>query len=134
MRYPAKQVYQLLALLGLRKSEVANAAWSEFHPELRRLLQEESKHPVSWQTVDPRCKTWIIPAKRMKGKNSKARDHAVPLSVTALRVLETLPMFDDDYLFSVRRGRPAVNYQSSKRRVDRLMTDELRDVARRRGD
>jgi hypothetical protein len=58
----------------------------------------------------------------------------VPLSVTALRVLETLPMFDDDYLFSVRRGRSAVNYQSSKRQVDRLMTDELRDMARRRGD
>ena len=42
MSYPAKQAYQLLMLLGLRRSEVTKAEWSEFHPELRRLLTEQA--------------------------------------------------------------------------------------------
>jgi integrase len=132
MSYPAQQVYQLLALLGLRKSEVAKAQWSEFHPELRRLLQQ-GEHPISWQTIKPRWKIWVIPARRMKGKNGKARDHAVPLSEAALQVLETLPLVDDIYLFSARRGRPMVAYHKSKIQLDALTTKELRDMARHRG-
>jgi integrase len=130
MGYPAKQIYQLLMLLGLRKSEVANAAWSEFHPQLRRLLENKPQQPIAWQSIDPRWKVWVIPAPRMKGKNDKARDHAVPLSEAALRVLESLPLVNDKYLFSARCGRPMVSFRKAKERLDALMAAELPDGLR----
>jgi integrase len=125
MSYPAKQAYQLLMLLGLRRSEVTKAEWSEFHPELRRLLQNKPQEPIAWRNIEPRWKVWLVPAKRMKGKNGKTYDHAVPLSEWALRVLEGLPLVDDRYLFSVRPGRPVAAFHKAKKQLDALMAQEL---------
>ena len=57
--------------------------------------------------VDFAGATWVIPAERMKAR----REHRVPLSSTAMRVLKGLPVVEGNpYLFpGVRRGRPLSN-------------------------
>ncbi|MGC1562776.1 MAG: integrase arm-type DNA-binding domain-containing protein, partial [Bradyrhizobium sp.] len=59
MRYPYGPIYQVLMLTALRLSEVSDASLTEFNL---------------------RAKLWVIPAGRMKGKNTgkkQARAHAV---------------------------------------------------------
>ena len=68
MGYPYGPLFQMLALTGQRKSEVAEARWSEF---------------------DLDKKLWEIPAERMKADAG----HAVPLSDEAMKVLQSLPRF-----------------------------------------
>ncbi len=76
--YPYGPVYQLLVLTGLRLREVADAQWSEIHNDV-----------------------WTIPAGRMKGKNSKAQSHVVPLTPDMLAIIESLPRFTQGpYIFS----------------------------------
>ena len=60
-----------------------------------------------WQEIDLKTAVWTIPAKRMKGR----REHRVPLSDAALRVLNALPRVDDNsYIFpGFRQGRPLSN-------------------------
>jgi integrase len=138
MPYPAREVYQLLALLGLRRNEVANAHWTEFHRELRAKLHDRKagEEPIDWSQIDARWKLWTIPAERMKGTNEDARPHAVPLSKAALQILESAPMFEGGkYLFSVSYGRtPARLSDGIKKRLDGYMLEELRELARRRGE
>ena len=56
-----------------------------------------------WDEFDRNNGLWIIPAERMK----KEREHRVPLSATALAVLETAPRFDgNDLMFPAPRGGP----------------------------
>jgi integrase len=113
--YPVGLVYELLMLTGLRLNEVADANWSE---------------------IDAAGKLWIIPKERMKGKNGKARAHAVPLTEDMLAVLSKLPRFDrGDFLFSTTFGASPVWMSSKvKARVDARMLRTLRALARRRGD
>jgi integrase len=115
MPYPYGSVYQILILTGLRLNEAADAAWSEF--DLRKGL-------------------WTIPAARMKGKNSKARPHAVPLTDELLAILQKLPRFNrGDHLFSTTFGaRPVWMTDKVKERVDRRMLRTLRALARQCGD
>jgi integrase len=113
--YPVGPVYQLLMLTALRLNEVADAHWSEF---------------------DLADKLWIIPNERMKGKNGKARAHAVPLTGGMLTVLDKLPRFDrGDFLFSTTAGASPVWVGSKvKARIDARMLRTLRALARQRGD
>jgi integrase len=105
--YPVGPVYKMLMLTGLRLNEVADARWSEF---------------------DIAKKEWTIPAARMKGKNSKARAHVVPLTDDMLTILDTLPRFKTgDCLFSTTFGeKPAWVSSKIKNRIDASMLDELR--------
>ena len=41
--YPAGPIYRLLLLTGCRLNEIADAKWSELHPELRRVLREAAR-------------------------------------------------------------------------------------------
>ena len=62
MPYPAGPAYQMLCLTAVRLNEAVDGSWSEFNM---------------------REKVWVIPAERMKGKDSgkkQARPHAVPLT------------------------------------------------------
>jgi integrase len=97
MAYPFGPIYRLLLLSGLRLNEVADAVWSEF---------------------DVGKGIWTIPASRMKGKNSKARPHTVPLTADILAVLSDLPRFNGgEYLFSTTNGeRPAWVAEQSVRK------------------
>ena len=114
MPYPYGPVYQLLLLSGLRRNEVARARWSEF---------------------DKREGRWIIPGARMKAKNSRARDHAVPLGATILEVIEGLPMFGGDYVFSNDGGKkPIWIGDKIKKDLDRRMLLTLRALAKAEGE
>ena len=118
MPYPYGPIYRVLMLTALRISEVADASLPEF---------------------DFSNKLWVIPAERMKGKNSgkkQARSHAVPLTADLLLVLEALPRFKaGNYLFSAKGGTsPVWMGTKPKERLDRRIRRTLRALARRRGE
>jgi integrase len=105
--YPYGPLFRVLALTGQRKSEVAEARWSEF--DLGRKL-------------------WGIPAERMKAD----APHVVPLSNEVIEILKTLPRFErGDYLFSTTSGSSPVNsFGKGKARLDKAMAAALgREVA-----
>jgi integrase len=115
MAYPFAQIYRLLLLTGLRLNEVADATWSE---------------------INLRDGIWIVPAARMKGKDGRAVDHAIPITADIAGVLETLPRFKTgEYLFSVTFGKTPVWVSDKvKKRLDARMLRTLKAMARRRGE
>lgn len=104
--YPYGPLFRLLLLSGQRKSEVAEARWSEF---------------------DLAKKLWTIPADRMKADAA----HVVPLSDDAVTVLQSLPRFQNgDYLFSTTFGKKPVNgFSKAKGAFDKEMLAALRESA-----
>jgi integrase len=93
-------VYKMLILSGLRLNEVAQATRSEI--------------------VGLR---WTIPASRMKGKNSKARPHLVPLTDQMVKILDGLPEFTGPYLFSTTSGRRPISMSGKvKAQLDAKLT------------
>jgi integrase len=115
MGYPFGPAYRILMLTALRLNEVADASWSEF---------------------DLANRLWVIPASRMKAKESKARPHAVPITDDISALLKKLPRFKKgDHLFSANFGVTPVWIASVvKRRVDARMLRTLMAMARKRGD
>jgi integrase len=113
--YPYGPAYQTLILTALRLNEAADASRREF---------------------DFSKRVWIIPSERMKGKNSKARPHVVPLTDDMFAIVEKLPRFNSgDYLFSTTFGAsPCWMTDKVKKRIDRRMLRTLRALARKRGD
>jgi hypothetical protein len=113
--YPYGPAYKQLILTALRLNEVADASRTEF---------------------DFTNRLWTIPADRMKGKNSKARPHVVPLTDDILAIIESLPRFKTgEYLFSTTFGAsPVWMSDKVKKRIDVRMLRTLRSLARRRGD
>ena len=101
--YPYGPLFRLLILTGQRKSEVAEARWSEF---------------------DLAKKLWVIPANRMKADAA----HVVPLSDDVIAVLQSLPRFQSgDYLFSTTFGKSPVNgFSKAKTRFDARTLEVLR--------
>lgn len=132
--YPYGFIFRLLAVTGQRKSEVAEARWREFHPELVRLLRSRKAQSLSidWGKVENELKVWTIPAERFKSDAT----HTVPLSDDALAILEALPIFDGgDYLFSTTGGRkPVGNFGKAKERLDATILEILRGKAAEHGD
>jgi integrase len=102
--YPYGPVFKLLMLTGQRKSEVAEAHWSEFN--LAKQI-------------------WTIPVERMK----TGAAHVVPLSDDAMAILKPLPRFDGgNYLFSVQFGkRPVAAFSAAKSQFDAEMLKALRE-------
>ncbi len=100
--YPYGPLFQMLALTGQRKSEVAEARWSE---------------------IDLDRKLWTIPAERMKADAA----HVVPLTHDVMQILKSLPRFKSgDYLFSTGFGRKPVNgFSKGKVRLDAAMAAVL---------
>lgn len=103
--YPFGPLHQLLMLTGCRLGEVAGGRWRE---------------------IDLSKGVWTIPPERFKSDVS----HLVPLSSTAVTIIEALPKFaKGDYLFSTRWGaKPVAGFNRPKGRLDRLMTVELGTV------
>jgi len=97
--YPEGPYVRLLLLLGQRRTELAEARWSE---------------------VDFPRAAWVIGAARMKGGDT----HAVPLPAPALEILRTLPRLDgSDIVFATSRGvRPINDFAAIKARLDRRIT------------
>jgi integrase len=100
--YPYGQLFRMLALTGQRRSEVAEARWSE---------------------IDLDKKLWIIPAERMKADAA----HIVPLTDDVLAVLKSLPRFSKgDCVFSMRSGKKPVNsFSKAKRKLDAIIAKAL---------
>jgi integrase len=118
MPYPVGPAYQMLCLTALRLNEAVDASWGEFNM---------------------REKVWVIPAERMKGKDSgkkQARAHAVPLTAKLTDLLEKLPRFKNGkYLFSTTAGRsPTWIGTKIKDRLDGRVLLTLRALAKYRGD
>jgi integrase len=103
MKYPYGPLFRMLALTGQRKSEVAEAQWSEF--DLMRKL-------------------WTVPAERMKAD----APHIVPLTDSVIAILESLPQFNrGDHLFSTDFGQKPVNgFSKAKVILDKAIIAELR--------
>jgi integrase len=102
---------QMLMLSALRRSEVAQATWSE---------------------IDLAAQRWIIPASRMKG----GAVHIVPLTPKMMAIIKALPRFSGgEFLFTSKDGSSAVTgFSLMKTKLDRLMLEELRKIAKDRGN
>ena len=100
--YPYGPLFRMLALTGQRKSEVAEARWSE---------------------IDLAKKTWTIPAQRMKADATQV----VPLSDDVVAILESLPRFNHgEFLFSTNFGvKPVNGFSKGKARLDQAIAAEL---------
>jgi integrase len=103
--YPFGPLVRLLALTGQRKSEVAEARWSE---------------------IDLDRRLWSIPATRMKAGGA----HIVPLTAEAITVLESLPRYTKgEHLFSTTFGATPINgFSKQKARLDKAMKIKLRTL------
>lgn len=106
MGYPLGDFYRMLLLTGLRRSEVAEAAWSEF---------------------DLKAKMWTVPKERMK----KESDHHVPLSPLAVSLMSSLYTHDQgDFVFTTTNGEKAINgFAKAKRALDAEMLASLKRMA-----
>lgn len=105
--YPYGPLFRMLVLTGQRKSEVAEARWSE---------------------IDLTKKLWTIPAERMKADAT----HLVPLSDNVVALLQSLPRFKKgDHVFSTTFGvKPVNGFSKAKDRLDRRMLRGARALTR----
>jgi integrase len=103
IKYPYGPLFRMLALTGQRRSEAAEAQWSEF--DLKRKL-------------------WTIPAERMKAE----APHVVPLTDSVITILESLPRFNKgEHLFSTDFGvKPVNGFSKAKVILDKAILTELR--------
>lgn len=136
LRYPHRQVYELLVLTALRLNAVAQASWTEFPPAVvRALRRRRSGEGIDWSHVSNEPLAWVIPAARMKGEEGEAQDFLVPLTPQILKILEGLPLFGGDFVFSTTHGRRPVSVGSKvKETIDRRMLRTLKALARMHGD
>jgi integrase len=101
LAYPYGPLAQLLLLTGARETELGRASWSEISADRMALT---------------------VPSARFK----MDAVHTIPLSGQARAILESLPTFSGDYIFTTTGGAKAVNgYGKIKRRLDTLMAEEL---------
>lgn len=92
LSYPFGPLYQLLLLTGTRKSDWGESSWTE--------LQGDSL---------------VIPRSRFKSR----RDHVVPLSSEAKRIIASLPRWSGPHLFSSDGGKtPVSGWSRAKSRLD----------------
>jgi integrase len=135
--YPQGPMFKLLALTGCRLAGVSDARWQEFSPVVRDAIRRRGDDPVDWAQFSSDDLWWTIPSERVKGRNGRARPFMVPLTIDALRLLESLPVFvsGGDHLFSRNGGEtPAVVSTEIKDDLDAKMADALRQLAQQRGD
>jgi integrase len=94
---------QLLILTGCRRDEVRDAQWAEF---------------------DLPGRLWAIPAARIKN----GREHRLPLSDSALRVLDDVPRIHGraGLLFTTTGKTPISGLSKAKRRLHEAMSAELK--------
>jgi integrase len=107
MGAPFGPFVQLLILLGQRLREVAEMKWEE---------------------VELDAGEWIIPGARTKNK----RDHMVPLSPQALKVLLGLqpePCLRKGYVFTTTGRSPIAGFSKGKKRLDDLVFGRVKRAA-----
>lgn len=109
LSYPHGPAYRILLRTGLRLTEVTEAVWSE---------------------IDLSKREWLIPAKRMKGREGMAKPHLVPLTEEMVEIFATMPRFaGGDFVFTTTAGRRPVQLPKVKKALDALMLAELQAMA-----
>ena len=100
--YPFSPFYQVLILTAQRRGEVAR---------------------MRWQDLDLEAGLWTMKSDRTKS----GRIHDVPLSGPVLAILENMPRFEGDFVFSTTGGQKPINgFSKAKVRLSAVM------MARRR--
>src|SRR5262249_52095073 len=90
---PFEAALKVLALVGGRRNEVSRMTWSELDEE-RRL--------------------WVLPKERSKN----GREHAIPLSTQAWKIIHGMPRFAGcPYVFSADGRTPITGWAKAKRRI-----------------
>ena len=105
---PHRQFFRLLMLTGLRLSEVREATWDEF---------------------DLKAQIWTIPASRMKGRQTTAIEHCIPLTPHMFAVLKELVRGPrGPFVFSVSGGAsPIAKNMKRKHLLDEAMAEDMGD-------
>jgi integrase len=107
---PFGPIVKLLLLTGARRDEVAGMRWSEVNLEAR---------------------TWTIASERSKND----RTHVIPLSDTAMVILESLPRIGRvDFVFSTTGHTAVSGFSRMKATIDGLISERLSEEAEARGD
>jgi integrase len=97
MGYPFGPLFRMLLLTGQRRDEVGGARWCEF---------------------DLEAKVWTVPAERFKSDST----HLVQLTDDAVSLLEALPRFKGDHLFTTTAGaKPVSGFSKAKQVLDKGM-------------
>lgn len=98
--YPFGPMFELLLVTGQRRGEVANMKWADLD------LEDE---------------VWNLPSDATKA----GRQHSVPLSPLATRIIKELPSFrKGDYVFTTTFGeKPVSGYSRAKQRVERIANE-----------
>jgi integrase len=99
--YPAMPWQEVgVFMVELRKREGIGARALEF--SILTAARSGEVRGATWGEIDLQARVWTIPAERMKAK----KQHRVPLSESALRLLKALPRFEGSpYAFSSPRGK-----------------------------
>lgn len=89
-------------MVDLRQVEGLSARALEF--TILTAARSGEVRGATWDEIDLQRKVWIIPAERMKA----GKEHRVPLSDAAIKLLEALPRFEGTNLVfpSPRSGKP----------------------------
>lgn len=103
--HPYGTMVQLILIMGQRRDEVRQGVRAE---------------------VDRPNRLWKIPGARTKN----GREHHVPLSDTAMRILDALPKVKSKqgWLFTLGGAVPVSNLARRKRRLDKAVRVELRKI------
>ena len=92
---------QLLQLLGVRRTELAQAIWDEINFDKA---------------------LWVIPAERMKSDEG----FAVPLSPRAVEILRSLPRFEgSSYVFTICGNRPLDDFGRVKEQINKQISGPI---------
>jgi integrase len=102
LEYPIRAIFELLALTGLRRNEIAGARWTEF--------------------ADLNKAEWTIAPERMKNNAT----HVVPLTPEMLSIINALPRTGKFLFLNNKGNRPFTSFTAAKARIDSLMLAELR--------
>jgi integrase len=108
--WPFGQIGKLLLLTGARRDEVAGMRWDE---------------------LDLADRMWTMPKERTKNR----REHAIPLTDVAVRLIAGLPRIEgkEGFVFTTR-GRSSVSgFSNAKDAIDRAILKALKDEAAARG-
>ncbi|YBV97401.1 tyrosine-type recombinase/integrase [Phyllobacteriaceae bacterium JZ32] len=107
MGWPFGRLFQMLVLTGQRREEVGSMEWREIDGN-----------------------TWVIPRDRVK--TDKA--HEVPLSGTAVGILEQLPRISgSDFVFTTNGKSPVSGFSKAKDALDAKMLEIMRKEAEEAG-
>jgi integrase len=97
LKWPFRQIVQLLAVTAARKGEVVN---------------------MRWQDLDLHQRLWTVP----KEMNKAGRLHEVSLSDLAMEIIKSLPPVGDGLVFPARRvgsRNPVSGFSKIKARLDK---------------